>query len=336
MTESKLQPKYVPREYLSVSTLVNFARCKRRYFYSKSGLRSPGVMVAPEYGKAMHVGVPVALETEDASLAFKMFCSIWEETETKLTGEDWLEARKKGKTRECAERSLKHFVHTHAGKKSIYKLIDPPEGALPLDEKDSRYEVPWALDIGLRVPLVGRFDGMCRHRDTNGLWIWEFKTASRINAQFFDAHEMYTQNLTYTLVGQTLVDEPVEGVMLEGMLTNPKNVDNIVQPLPTLQHHLEDTLRWVHDTGKELLDCEDKIAEGMSPEEAFPKDFCGCTPYTHYYVAAWRCEYADLCRVPDWCMMQDLYEVVPDHKFLGQADQEMDLVDAARKLRQAG
>jgi hypothetical protein len=284
----------------------------------------------------MHRGVPIALETEDVDAALAGFLDVWEPIESQLTVDEEAFAIKKGKTRQCAERSLKHFVFTHSGKKAIYNLIDAPEGALPLAEKESRYEVPWAIDIGLRVPLVGRFDGLCRHRDTNGLWVFEFKTTSRLNAQFFDAHEMYTQNLTYTMVGQTIVDEPIEGVVLEGMLTDPKKVDNQVQFLPTAFHHLEDVRRWLFMTGSKLLSCEDAVAAGASPEEVFAKNFCGCTPYTHYYVPAWRCDYADLCRIPDWRMMMDLYRVVPDHDFLGEADKGMDLIDAARKVGQTG
>jgi hypothetical protein len=334
---SKTSPEYVPRRYLSVSTLVDFARCKRRYFYGKSGLRSPGTAVPPEYGKAMHAGVPVALDTEDVDEAYAAFINVWESVESELTGEEAMDAMKKGKTRECALRSLKHFVHTHSGNKSIYNLIEAPAGALPLAEKESRFEVPWAIDIGLRVPLVGRFDGLCRHRDTNGLWVFEFKTTSRLNAQFFDAHEMYTQNLTYNLVGQTIVDEPIEGVLLEGMLTNAKKVDNQCQFIPTAEWHLDDVLHWLKETGQALLDAEDLVAKhGCTPEAAFCKNFCGCTPYTHYYVPAWRCDYADLCRLPNWRSMTDLYKTVPDHDFLGEADKGMDLVDAARKVGQTG
>lgn len=316
--EPDIEPVYKKRKYLSVSTLVSFARCPRKYFYEKSGLRSHGVQLAPEYGKCMHEGVPVALETEDLGQAMDAFLGGWVEIEEEL---EQLGAMSDAKhNRKCAERSLQHFIFTHSGHKSIYKLVDPPEGALPLDNKTSRYEVPWAIDIGLRLPLAGRMDSFCVHRDTGEPWVWELKTASRLGTNFFDAHEMYIQNLTYSLVGQTL-NVPVAGVIVEGMLKDKNKVDNQCQMIPVQQHHLEDVLGWLQRTGRALLNAEDlfilkTMKEAGKPESAFPKDFTGCTPYTHFYMPWFRCNYADLCRVPDYRSLTDLYRVVPDHDFL--------------------
>jgi hypothetical protein len=261
----------------------------------------------------MHQAVPVALETEDLGEAMKAFLSGWMPMEERM---DERGEEDKKRNRRTAERSLSHFIHSRKGNKSLYKLTPPPEGGIPVDSRDSEYEVPWAIDIGLRVPLVGRFDGFCVHRDTGKNWIWELKTTSYLNAAFFDAHEMYPQNLTYSLVGQTMLDEPVEGVMLEGMLVSASKVDNITQPIPVTPHHLQDNLEWMQRTGKELLEAEDALAAGATLQEVFPKDFCACTPYPHYYRPGFRCDFADLCRVPDWRALTGLFKVVPDHDFL--------------------
>lgn len=331
--------EYRPRKYLSVSTLVNYARCPRRYFYDKCGLRSDGLMLAPTYGSCMHEAVPVALETEKLEPAMEAFLKGWVPVEEEMETRG-IEDKKR--TRIHAARSLQHFIFTHSGRKSIYKLVPPPEGALPLDNKTSSFEVPWAIDIGLRVPLVGRLDSMCEHRDTGEPWVWELKTTSRLNAGFFDAHEMYTQNLTYVLVGQTL-NIPVAGVIVEGILVDARKVDNQCQMIPVQQHHLEDIMMWLKRTGQSLLDAEDKYAHWVTvkgtesafpdiePVNAFPKDFTGCTAYTHYYIPAWRCEYADLCRVPDWRSLTDLYKVVPDHDFLQMTLEQDDIIPATTK-----
>ena len=329
---TKTQPEYVPRRYLSVSTLVRFSRCPRLYFFEKSGLRPAEPAIAPFYGSCMHEAVPVALETEDVNLAMEAFLNGWEAFEADL---DEKGDEDKKRNRRCAERSLKHFIHTHKGTRSLYKLSPPPEGLLPVDDKTSRYEVPWAIDIGLDVPLVGRFDAFCNHRDTGKPWIWELKTTSRLNAAFFDAHEMYTQNLTYKMVGQTILDEPVEGVMLEGMLVNDKKVDNMTQPLPITQHHLDANLAWLRRTGQQLLDAEKSYAYALNagdspPEDAFPQNFNMCTPYTHFYMAGYRCDFAHLCRVPDWSSLTMLYRVEPDHDFLQVTVDS----DATRKVEQ--
>lgn len=321
-TIERLEPEYRPRKYVSVSTLTSYSRCPRKYFYEKNGLRHDSLQLNPEYGKAMHEAVPVALETEDVELALEAFLSIWEdiEKEIEIRGID-----PKKHNRHNASRSLQHFIFTHAGRKSIYKLTPPPEGGLERDETTSPYEIPWAIDIGERVPLAGRLDGICKHRDTGEPWVWELKTTGMyLNSQFFDAHEMYTQNLTYALVSQTNLDVPAAGVIIEGMLVHDKKVDNQCQMIPIQPHHLEDVLLWLQRTTRSLLEAEDMYADLLVKHDgdanaaalAFPKDFTGCTPYTHYYRPGWRCDFADLCRVPDWRSLSDLYKVVPDHDFL--------------------
>lgn len=324
---TKTHPEYVKRRYLSVSTLLSFARCPRKYFHEKSGLREPEEPLAPQYGTALHAAAPVALETEDLSAAMKAFLSVWEGVESRM--DDFGDEDPK-RNRRTAERSLKHFIHTHAGSKSIYKLLPAPEGALEtVDEKTSKYEVPWALDIGLPIPLTGRFDAFCQHRDTGEKWIWELKSKSNfmggLNARFFDAHEMNPQNTTYALVGQTMLDEPIQGVMVEGILVDKTKVDNMCQPILVQQHHLADIKNWLFYTGKRLLEMEDTFLDltqnvGMGVVEAadrsFIKDFTGCTPYPLFYFPGFRCEFADLCRVPDFKQLTVFYKVVPDHDFL--------------------
>ena len=327
----KMEPEYVRREYLSVSTLVSWVRCKRKYFYEKSGIRRGGVALNPEWGSGMHNAVPVALETEDLELACEEFNKYWVEIEERCAAIGMVDLKKH--TRRTAERALSHFIHTHKDGKAIYKLIDPPELDLHVTptKKVSKYEVPWVIDIGLRVPLGGRIDGLCTHTVTGEPWIWELKTTGRLNDGFFDAHEMYTQNLTYSLVGQTL-DIPVEGVMLEAILCDAKKVDNETRMIPVMHHHIEDVLLWLQKEGQELLDAEDEYADRLrgigslsKPEDAFPKDFTGCTSYTHYYMATrFRCDYADLCRVPDWHDLVDLYDIVPDHKLFNLTELTVD------------
>jgi hypothetical protein len=302
---------YTKREYLSVSTLVEFDRCPRRYFYRKYGLQPPDDYPQLTYGTAMHKAVPVALETENLSEALKAFCSVWNPVVEE--NPEW--ATDPTHNIFAAQKSLKHFIFSRGSGKCLYKLIRPPEGSLVSEESESEFECPWTVDVELPVPLAGRFDSFCRHRDTNKLWIYEFKTTSRLTSSFFDAHEMSPQNLVYTLIGQTLQGEPVEGVMVEGMLKHKTKVENMTQPIPVQDHHLYDALEWIQRTGQRLLDMEAKM-EDLHDATPFYKNFCGCTPYIHYYMSGYRCEYADLCRVPDWATLKSLYREVPDHDFL--------------------
>jgi len=323
-------PVYVKRKYLSVSTLISFARCPRRYFYSKCGLTEAELALPPLYGSAMHKAVPIALQTESVTEAMKACVSVWSEAEAVMDERGDEDAKRNRRT---AERSLKHWIFTHHGTKSLYKLLPPPTGTLEIDETTSDFEVPWAIDIGLSIPLVGRFDAFCQHRDTGDTWIWEFKTGSRIDARFFEAHDMNPQNLTYALVGQTLLGRSVSGVMVEGMLVHKTKVDNMIQPVMVQTHHLMDILGWLQETGQRLLDCETRSINHIEhnvgdPASSFGKDFTGCTPYPHFYMPGYRCEFSDLCSVPDWRMMTDLYRQQPDHDFLGVTIDN----DAARKV----
>ena len=309
-----LQPEYHKRKYLSISTLINYSRCKRRYFYSKNGLQSPEESLPPQYGGAMHKAVPLALQTGDLDTALDGFMSVWSEVdENRIAAGDDEDPKR---TERTARRSLQHFIFTHQGTKSLYNLLPPPEGSLTVDDTVSDFEVPWAIDIGLPIPLVGRCDALCQHRDTGETWIWEFKTTSYLNSRFFDAHEMAVQNLTYTLACRTIAALDIKGVIVEGMLVHKSKVDNLAHPVPVMDYHLVDVHQWLVEQGSELLELEKKM-EGMEdPAAVWTKNFSLCTPYALFYTPGFRCEYADMCRAGNWRHTSSLYKVVPDHDFL--------------------
>ena len=323
-THEPLVPAYRPRKYLSVSTLISFARCPRRYFYQKCGLQSYGIALAPTYGQAMHKAIPVALTTGDSAAAFAAFMEIWEPVEAQRKEEGYAEDDRRNPR--TAMRSISHFIHTHKDDKSLYRLVAPPEGSLIPDEQTSDYEIAWVLDINLPVPLVGRFDGLCQHRDTEEKYIWEFKTTSRLGGSFFEAHEMNIQNFAYTLAGQTATGWDIRGLMVEGMLVSKTKVDNLCQPIPAQPHHLRDIITWLYRVGHDLLSVEQYahqlMSEGRDPCDAFTKHFEACTPYAFFYMSGFRCEYADLCNVPSWRHLTDLYTVADEHDFLSSLPDE--------------
>lgn len=305
---------YRKRKYLSVSTLLSYTRCKRRYFYQKNGLEQNETPLAPQYGNAHHKAIPVALETADIDLAMAAFLEGWGSVEEQIAMSEDPPSKKWNRTR--ARCSLSHYIHTHKDNKSIFKLTPPPSGAIKVDNLTSNFEVPWAIDIGLSVPLVGRLDSLCQHRDTNENWVWEFKTTSRLNAQFFEAHDMSIQNLTYTLAARTMTSLDIQGVIVEGMLISPNKVENMTHPILVQPHHLEAIKKWLYRTGAELLDLECRMKGCTDPADVWTQNFAACTPYSFFYMPGYRCEFADLCRVPDWKSMTALYDIKPEHDFL--------------------
>lgn len=314
-------PRYAPRSYLSVTSLMDFVRCPRRYMYRKSGLQSQEQSGAPVYGTAMHKAVPIAL-TEGFAPAYAAFRTVWDGS---------LDDDKRNLRR--AEAQLKHFAFSHAGSKSIYTFETPPDGGIKLEEDTSPFEVPVVLDVGLAVPLVLRIDGLVRHRDTGELWGWEFKTVSGWAwSKIFENLEMHPQILAYTLALKTVTGLNVRGMMTEAMLIDKTKVENMTHPIPVQEHQLENILNWLRYYGSLLLACEARAAEiaqghiaaGDSNAlaswddqlRAFPQNFAGCSAYPQYYLPSFGCDYANLCRVAQPSNMVSFYDIVEDHQFI--------------------
>jgi len=304
-------PTYRPREYLSISTLLSFARCPRRYFYQKCGITSPEEPTALVYGTAMHRAVSVAV-TEGLDAAMAAFSAVWDES---------LADNKRSLKR--AHDQLEYFVLTHARGRGLYNFLPPPPSEVQLEEDTSPYEIPFVIDVGIAVPIAGRLDGWVEHRDSKTLWAYEFKTTSRLTSSLFDSLELNPQLLTYALVVRTLTGRKIEGVMFEAMLIDPKKVDNLTQPIPIAEHHLEDIATWLRFWGSLLLDCERRYAEAVAanadlsdPAKFFPKNFAGCSSYPHFYIPGSQCEFSNLCRVSDWTNMLPYYTIKPEHKLI--------------------
>jgi hypothetical protein len=199
---------YKPREWLSISSLVSFARCPRKFFYG-SGCRliSYTEKAALDFGTAIHKGFPECLVGEHGTKlprAMSGFMSCWRQE---------LDDEKRNVAR--AQAMFNDVILTHYN--SIYKLLPPPAGVLSIEDKVNDYEIPFAIDIGLDVPLVGRIDGWGSHRDTNELWAIELKTSSELSPRFLDSFQLNPQPLCYTLALKQLTGEKVRGCMIEGL-----------------------------------------------------------------------------------------------------------------------
>jgi hypothetical protein len=232
-------PAYRPRQYISYSTLMSFIRCPRKYFYEKCGISPKDEGAALLYGSAMHKAVPVLLTGGSLDQAVVEFSSLW-------TGE--LDDKKH--SLKHAIKSLAHFQHTHAPSRCLYELLPPPPRPVELVVSDdvAPTEIVSMLDIGLAVPLYVRMDGWCRHKHTKQVYVWEFKTMSRLTSSIFDSLEFNPQALTYTLAGRT-ADPDLAGVMYEGMLKDPNKVDGMSHPVLVQEHQVQATVTWLQFWG---------------------------------------------------------------------------------------
>lgn len=203
--------------------------------------------------------------------------------------------------------SLAHYAATHKRGLCLFNLLDPPTGGLGISDDTSPWEIPWAIDIGLDVPLVGRMDGLCEHRDSKELMVWELKTSSEMSARLMTGFELNSQVCAYTLAMRVLTGKPVSGVMMDFVGTK-KNAEDQVHPVRVTDFMLSDTIEALRFTGSMILECE-KL-------QKFPKDFSACTPYQMFGMPGYMCEYKNLCHgTEDWTKLKQFYTVKPDRPF---------------------
>lgn len=282
---------YMSKKWISPSAACNFARCKRLYFY-RNGCLLKSKMPAPalSFGSCIHKGLPYAFKG-DIPKAMKAFCTDWK-------GE--LQDDKRNVMR--AQAMFENFHSCHQVGKSIYTPLPAPTNRLKVEEHKSEYEVPFAVDIGLDVPLVGIVDCLAQHNDTKKTWAVEFKTTSQLGKCFLQAFNLSPQVLTYALAMKALIGEEVEGVFLEGLLVAKVSCNTMIIPIYIKPHYLEEILTWLRAIYNGIKKCE--------KEENFPKDFSGCNSYAMFGLPGFTCPFEPLCSTTsDWTSLKDIYDI---------------------------
>lgn len=289
---------YSKRKWLSISSLVNCARCPRRYFYS-SGCRlipAEGEHVALKFGEAIHAAVPWILAENNLNKALNEFKRVWGNT---------LGDEKRNETN--AKLMLIEYQASHRPGNCLFTIKAPPKGDIEISDRVSPWEIPWAIDIGLDVPLVGRIDGLCTHRDTNEPFGLEFKTSSEMSTRLAVGFEMNPQITGYTLALRTYTGEPVAGVMMDLIAVKKAGPQSMPYPIRVRDHQLQDFLDWARFWGGMILECE-KTGD-------FPRFYTGCNPYSQFGSPGFMCEYKNLCQVPDWTQLKGFYKERTDKPF---------------------
>ena len=280
---------YQPKGWLSPSAASSFSRCPRHYFYNQGcGLATSEEGAALVFGGCIHRAIPYAFKG-DLTKAMEVFCSGWKAE---------LQDEKRNPMR--AKAMLESFYDSHKNEKSIYNPIPSPENRLKVEEHNGEYEVPFAVDIGLDVPLVGLVDCLARHRDTNEIHVVEFKTSSQLSNMFLQAFDMSPQVLTYALAMRILLNEKIAGVFVEGLLVSKVSCSTIVVPISIKDFNLEETLSWLKSIHLRIRECESK--------EDFPKHFSGCNSYDMFGMPSYTCPYAPLCKTTEnWVDLMSMY-----------------------------
>lgn len=285
---------FVRRDHISPSSLATFARCPRRFFFRHGcGLSRPGVATALKFGEAIHHAMPHA-QRKDIEAALAAFDEVWDEG-----------LADKKRSRGTAERILRTFISTRSG--SIYKLEPPLEMPTTL-EKISADEVPFAVDIEVEVPLVGRIDAIGRHRDTEERFGIEYKTTSEFSQRFFEGFVLNPQIACYSLALSLLSPESnFQGVILEALQVALTSCKTMAVPIRISNHLLGLTVDW----------CQNLWAGMQRGEETgeWPQNIAGCNPYASFGLPGYTCEFIQLCQSEDWTSLVGLFDREPPKEY---------------------
>jgi hypothetical protein len=306
--------------WISISALNTFVRCPRKFFYSFGCDLGPagGEHLALKFGEAIHASVGIMLgemskypphqitdhANEVFTKAFDRFMLVWGDRD-----------RENDEKRNSvnARWILLNFQSRHLPGFGLYEILTPPPSPIAPEDNVSDYEVRFAVDIGLPVPLVGRIDGIARHRDTGKLLGLEFKTCSQMTDLLFNGFRLNPQILGYALALRT-IGKSLEQYYDLGQLdefyadfihvpkplkTKATTYDGQLLPISITDHHLQDFLQWAQYNGARMLEMEQK--------KSFPKHFSGCHPYPMFGSLGYPCEFMTLCSGPDWTVFKDLY-----------------------------
>lgn len=281
---------YKKRQHLSVTSICRLARCPKHFFFSKGlNLQLPSEYRdrAFLFGSGIHKAVSKS-HRGDLDGAMVDFMEIWGDEEGDMK-------RNPGVARSL----LKRFVDMHSGGEGIYELIPPPKGT-EIEQDTSIDEVPFVIDVGIPVPVVGRIDAVSKHRHTGELWGIEYKTASQMGIVFNDMFYSSPQILTYTLALRLLTGEDWKGFFIEGFLCAKTRTEVLIIPVSVEEYALEQILEWWQFQYDRL-----RIYEAAG---YFPCNFGACTPYDGFGQQGFACEFRDLCMTKDWTTLLGLYE----------------------------
>jgi len=299
---------YTPRSHLSITTLCKFAACPRKFFYYAHGLQNSGTRGPFLFGEAMHLAFPIILSGGSVSTALDAFRGLWD------TALDDKKRNLENAAMILGNFAANHGKNPHTGvTRGLYTLIEPPGGALEINDRVSDYEVPFAVDIGLKVPLVGRIDGFCKHRDTGELWGLEFKTTSgdpygNLSEGFLRAFDKNPQTAGYSMALKTLCHENVRGVILDATLVSARKQDNLQYPVYISNSEIQHFITWAQYYGSVLLEMEKRFLE-TGKADSFPQFYTGCHPYASFGTGGFTCDYKILCDQENWRDMESAFEV---------------------------
>jgi len=141
------------------------------------------------------------------------------------------------------------------------------------------------------IPVVwtGKID--CVIEWQNGIWVFDHKTSSVGGQYFFTEYQLSTQMLGYILATQTLIAQPISGVLINAIVSRPPAASG-----NTTNEFMRSPVPFTHEMGEEMKqDVNAHITNFFIScfTDYFPKSPTQCV--TKYG----RCNYHDVCTIPD-------------------------------------
>lgn len=244
----------------------------------------------------MHAGFCYCYSMETISLALEAFNKIW----IPFGEED----DKRNKDR--AKAMFTDLARTMGTGRALYKIL-PPIG-VEIEDKVSKDEVAFAIDVDMDVPFVGKIDALGEHRSTKDLWGIEYKTASELSDRLLSGFMLNPQILCYTLALSTYTDRNVRGVIIVGLFVGKRQVKTVVYPVYVDAHVLKRVPLWIRHQHEKIRACE---ATGEWPQE-----FSLCNPYSCFGMPGYTCEYQALCLQEDWTDLISMFQIAEERPFV--------------------
>lgn len=291
--------EYQSNKHASPSSFCKLERCPRMFFYHYGiGLREKEHILAFDFGTGIHYGLPFA-HRQDVDGALSAFKSIWGE-------QDELGDKKRNSFR--ARAMLEDFSKHHRGS-TLYKIIQPvKQEGVQAREEISEDEINFAIDVGIRNPVVGRIDAFGFREDFGDYCPVEYKTSSRLSVDFLAGFALTPQVLTYVLALKMLSDKEINGGIIEGLCVAIKKVETLGMFLRVSNQSIEDIVGWYQRL--------DKTLERYENSGDFPKNLSMCTPYSGFGVHGWVCPFQPMCQREDWRSLRSLYFKEEPKEFL--------------------
>lgn len=284
-----------PRQWLSISTLAEYARCPRKAFlHAMCRFTNPGeTKAAMDFGTAMHIATPLVLQGVPALKAHESFLQYWDTNNN---------------IRDYNPRTALAMLNSLEANHSITKLYTPtppPEGTLQFSPESGRspLEVPFFIDLGLKLPLFGWIDLIVKNNTTSDLWVVDIKTSGRSGTtSFSDAFTIHPQTYGYC-VAMRAHGLNVRGTLILGGKVSGSQPQWSCEPYYIRDDQMEDFTSWARLQGERLL------ADWHAGQ--WTKNISACTAYPQHYTYGGKCHFIEHCKVPDWTTLSHMLSSQP-------------------------